>query len=467
MEKPALIHADIVALDQLIVYNRFGSFDPYGMIFALRRDVTASEVGTLAEPKLAKDCGELTGAEAGSGPLRAGQVRLKDCKRPRPLVLRARMGDILQVNVTNLLRPPPGVSETFCKTKKILEGCASATTAFPAHHVTSDGGEAGINGPFGKPMCTSGKAGEFVKTVGPGESDDWPFTRNLSFVVPGLELIKEEAGREGVCRGTNAIRQNESVTCTYRITQEGTHLFQSMAAPSGGQGDGGSLTHGLFGALVVEPKGSSFYRSQVTHSAFDEVWSRNDTPDAAIHSRKDNLKFEKTVPVAITEKSELFSASNPCAVSAGKTAGVPILNMLRNCETGEFELDAGKAGKHKYFSKHEIVHGDLNAVVAAKPVSYDKSSQSQGSFREFVVIFHDELKTYYTKEFEDLEKFGQLSGVRDGFAINYGASGAGSIVLANRKGIGPARDCAECLYEEFFLEFWANGDPALLESFPD
>ena len=55
----------------------------------------------------------------------------------------------------------------------------------------------------------------------------------------------------------------------------------------------------------------------------------------------------------------------------------------------------------------------------------------------------------------------------DGFAINYGASGMGSILLANRKGFGPAADCLECLYEEFFLTSWANGDPALLVDFAD
>ncbi|WP_233718835.1 hypothetical protein [Jiella avicenniae] len=41
------------------------------------------------------------------------------------------------------------------------------------------------------------------------------------------------------------------------------------------------------------------------------------------------------------------------------------------------------------------------------------------------------------------------------------------MILANRKNIGPAADCAECLYEEFFLTSWANGDPALLEQFSD
>src|SRR5690606_24451970 len=89
------------------------------------------------------------------------------------------------------------------------------------------------------------------------------------------------------------------------------------------------------------------------------------------------------------------------------------------------------------------------------------------AFREFSVLFHDELKTFYTRNFEELGRFPQLAGVGDGFAINYGASGLGAMILANRKGIGPAADCMECLYEEFFLESWANGDPALLEGYPD
>ena len=89
------------------------------------------------------------------------------------------------------------------------------------------------------------------------------------------------------------------------------------------------------------------------------------------------------------------------------------------------------------------------------------------AFREFSVFFHDELKTFYTRNFQELGDFGQMAGVRDGFAINYGASGMGAILLANRKGIGPADNCLECLYEEFFLSSWANGDPALLEWYPD
>lgn len=38
------ICADVVALDQTLVYNRFGSFNPLGMIYALRRDVVAADL---------------------------------------------------------------------------------------------------------------------------------------------------------------------------------------------------------------------------------------------------------------------------------------------------------------------------------------------------------------------------------------------------------------------------------------
>ncbi len=57
--------------------------------------------------------------------------------------------------------------------------------------------------------------------------------------------------------------------------------------------------------------------------------------------------------------------------------------------------------------------------------------------------------------------------MKDGMGINYGVSAMGPIVLANLKKIGPAANCAECKFEEFFLSSWANGDPALLKEYPD
>ena len=83
------------------------------------------------------------------------------------------------------------------------------------------------------------------------------------------------------------------------------------------------------------------------------------------------------------------------------------------------------------------------------------------SFREFTTIFHDENKVF--QAFAELaDEDNPISDVADGMAINYGASGVGSAVLANAKKIGPGKDCPECKLEEFFLSSWVNGDPAMI-----
>jgi len=80
------IKADVVALDQVIVYNRLGTINPGGMIYALKKDVVAID------------------------PVKgivAGNVRLRADKRPRPIVLRMNSGDCLRITFTNLLSLNP------------------------------------------------------------------------------------------------------------------------------------------------------------------------------------------------------------------------------------------------------------------------------------------------------------------------------------------------------------------------
>ena len=87
------------------------------------------------------------------------------------------------------------------------------------------------------------------------------------------------------------------------------------------------------------------------------------------------------------------------------------------------------------------------------------SSTCGQPFREFTVVFHDEIKA--VQAFPELEQE-LFHGVRDGFAVNYGSGGLGAIVLANRKKIGPAANCNDCKFEEFFLESHPNNDPAMI-----
>src|SRR6185369_10053923 len=80
------IKADVVALDQVIMFNRLGTVNPNGMIYALKQDVVAID--------------PLKG-------LVAGNVRLRADKRPRPIVLRMNSGDCLRITFTNWLSSSP------------------------------------------------------------------------------------------------------------------------------------------------------------------------------------------------------------------------------------------------------------------------------------------------------------------------------------------------------------------------
>lgn len=322
---PAQIHAApegrsltarVVAIDQNWYWNRFGSYNPAGMMYALERDVVNKN-----NP---------------AGPLSPGNVMLREGKRPRPLVLRANVGDTLHVTFKNLLSP-----------------------------------------------------------VRPNAAG--PATRYASMAVKAVTTL----GDTDVARGIVGVAPGAVADYSWKCEREGAFLIWDNASPSGGQGGGGSMALGLFGTLICEPPGSKWYRSQVTGASLAAA-SMGTLPTG--HPR---INYE-----------------------AKDALGIPILNMLKD---------------------NEIVHSDLDAlIVTGSPYT---------SFREITVVFHDEIKA--VQAFDVLNN-PQLAGVRDGFAVNYSASGAGPTVLANRSGIGPAANCVDCSYEEFFLTSWANGDPGLV-----
>ncbi|MDD1610317.1 MAG: hypothetical protein LUO95_06850, partial [Methylococcaceae bacterium] len=144
-------------------------------------------------------------------------------------------------------------------------------------------------------------------------------------------------------------------------------------------------------------------------------------------------------------------------ISAHPLAGLPILNM--------------KDGSGN------IVHSDLNAIITGtdlKPFGANEEPNNAiypdraDPFREFTVIFHDEIKAVqaFPAWFNDPTFIHTLHGVRDGFGINYGTGGIGSEIIANRLGLGPMKDCVECKGEEFFLTSWVMGDPAMIVDMP-
>ncbi|HEX6904099.1 MAG TPA: copper oxidase [Thermoanaerobaculia bacterium] len=268
--------------------------------------------------------------------------------------------------------------------------------------------------------------------------EEAPHTRAASVHVVGMQNVLSIRD-SGMNVGANSLAGNGVVPpggkTTYYLhaESEGTYLLYSGGAIAGGEGLNGSISAGLFGAVNVEPAGSEWYRSQATQK------------DLALASRPGPEGF----PV-IDYDAVYRDASDPAQC---RRLGKPILKMLG--------------------ADNEIVHSDLTALVTGPgrgSLGGDSTKvypDRRDPFREFTIIFHDEIGAVQAfPHFKDRILEHTLHSVRDAFAINYGTGGAGAEVLANRLGVGPMHDCAECKYEEFFLTSWAVGDPAMVVDVP-
>ena len=312
-----------------------------------------------------------------------GDAKLRRDKRPRPLTLRMNVGDCLTVRFKNMLRSTPADEE-------------QVATREASVHVTGM---------------------QLVETI----DDDGSFVgkNTSSLAAPG---------------GTRFY--------TFYAEREGTYLLHSNGALIGGEGDNGHISAGLFGAVNVEPRGSIWYRSQVTRQEID--WATQED--------------EKTGGPALTPGGHPILNYGAVYPLGHKFAGTPILEML---------------------SGNEVIHSDLTAIIAGTgtggrivPDPYAGKEvyvvpERNKPFREFTIIFHDEIAAVQAfPQFQDKVLSHTLHSVRDAFAINYGTGGIGAEILANRIGVGPMAECTECLYEEFFLSAWAVGDPAMIVDKP-
>jgi manganese oxidase len=363
------VTANVVALDQPFFWNRMGAVEPQGMVFALRRDVVPIPGYTLDTHA------ELYGI--GATALAPGQVQLRTDKRPRPMVLRMHVGDCLQINFQNLLAPTP----------------PSGQTGF----------------------------------------DEQPSTRTAGVHVVGMDLVGGVAS-DGSNVGRNAsslVPPGGTAQYTFYAEREGGHLLYSTAANTGGEGNGGSLDAGLFGAVIVEPKSSEWYRSQITNADM-KLATTGTTPDGH----------------PIINYQAVYPAGHP-------RAGLPILRMTQGNEIVDSDLTAVITGP----SAGRFPAGTYTST----PVNPDREQP----FREFTIIYHDEVAAVQAfKAFSDPAMLKPLASVKDGFAINYGTGGIGAEILSNRMQVGPAAGCTECKFEEFFLSSWALGDPAMVVDVP-
>lgn len=218
--------ANVVALDQPLMFNRLGAQNANGMMFALRRDVVDDHDRSLAQ----------------GGSAVPGKVSLRPDKRPRPLVLRVAAGDCLTVNLQNLL----------------------AYQANPGSHESGEEeeGEVGNDENF--------------------KVDEQVTDRHVGFQVNGLQAVNsidDIASYTG--RNANSlIAPGASRSYTLYAEREGAFAASSRGATFGGEGDAGNVANGLFGEVVVVPKGGRAYRNTVTEEEM-RLASSGRTPPAS------------------------------------------------------------------------------------------------------------------------------------------------------------------------------------------
>src|SRR5262245_42139221 len=402
--------------------NRLGAAIPDGLVFALKRDTQV--VG--------------------------GITQLKPERRPRPLVLRANVGDCLTVTFENAI-PVASFGTTQAP------GAATGTTEVSLH----------IQGT------------EWVS----GTQDDATFVG-----VDNSSLASVNPPPASMPPSTQ--------TYTLFVKAEGTFLMYTMGDTST---LGDQLVRGLFGALNVQPAGAEWYRSQVTAGDLAlATYNANRLPPNATLSA--GCAPSTTCTLTITGPN----ARPPFQVK--QTAG-GFLNTLDNHPLINYDAayPDGTPILKMLDSGNNLVHGDLTAIITgpnagrfpgttgpnnpeppcnaennpalnpsgaridplfcANPASPDRKQP----YREITTIYHGGLTPVTSQAFPvfaDSNMSATVEAGQDAFAINYGTGGIGAEVYANRIGVGPMGDCIDCRFEEFFLSAWTVGDPAMLVDKP-
>ncbi len=394
---PNLVTAKVVALNQPIMLNRLGAAIPQGMVFALEKDV----VGDATQGWM-----------------------LRPDKRPRPMVLRVRQGDCLQITLTNRLpATPPSPSS-----------------------------------PIPPPLAT--------------------VTNQVSLHVQGLEIVNSNDD-DGTFVGQNAtsglIEPGKTKTYTLYAAQIGAYLLYSASSTFGGGGNGGGqITNGLFGAVNVEPASSEFYRSQVTRDDLLRYATKKDGQGQPMFTPAGQplIDYDAHYPAAHPRSCQpvLRMVDTPWVPNPGGGCGPGPVG--RPLETFHTDLTA-------------IITGPNHGRFTGSGPEFDPipaSPDRRQPFREFTIHYHEVLDAvqafdiFYPPPGKNPppNMANVLAPGKDNFAINYATGGIAAEILANRFNVGPnagppgstTSSCVDCKFEEFFLSAWAVGDPGMVVDIP-
>src|SRR5258708_3854973 len=325
------INADVVALPQPIMLNRMGAAIPDGLVFALKADTAMVN----------------------------GWLQLKPGKRPRPLVLRANVGDCLNITFMNSVpknnftntkaAPPTGTTEVSLH----IQGVEWTTSTM------DDGSFVGVN-----PSSLARVAGA---TPPPAQTQQY-------------KLFAKH---------------------------EGTFLLYTMGDTSS---EGDQLARGLFGALNVEPAGAEWYRSQVTQQDL-KLATKGTSPDG--HPVIDyNVKYANGTPILkMLDASNNLVHTDLTAIITGPNAG----RFPGTTGTNTPEPPCNAEGNPALGP----VNGVGDPLFCANPPAPDRKQP----YSEVTVIYHEVgnvVTEAFPVQSAGSSLQDTLTPGADNFAINYG-----------------------------------------------
>jgi hypothetical protein len=491
---PGYVSGDTVvihmaALDQPWMYNRMGAAQPTGMIYALETDIISKNLAKNITTTISTDQrGNIKldtivfDSSASRNTKLAGNVRLRDGKRPRPIALRANQGDIVIIHFTNYLREydsPRIINiDTFIRVDTIKKiGPRKISDAIKLDTITEI--RTTYNNGYISIYPTDIVTQETINPI-------YPATREAGVHITGMQLVTSilDDGSFSGTNGSSLVAPGETITYTLFAAAPGNYLISSGGGIVGnGSTRGGTRTSGLFGMMNVQPPKAEWYRSQVSEKDLfmaTKAWVK---PDGSQISNSPSAARALIPPKKRQELYDLgyYPVVDYDAISPIRK-GIPLLKLYKEI-----------SDRPHY---RELVHSDLTAIITGPkipletgdipynfPASYAKTvpdmfpvyatpNQLQ-PYREFDIIYHEAIwavqafPKFYDNGGDTLHNITETAvGGLDQFAINYGTGGISAEIYANRVGVGPMAECTDCAYEEFFLSAWAVGDPAMVVNVP-
>ncbi len=191
------VTAQIAALDQPLMLNRYGASLPQGQIFALVSDLVPIS-GTTLSP---------------------GNVRLRPDKRPRPLVLRVPQKFCLQVTLFNYLGPSNSALGTFQPATN--EASFHVNGLNPVKTIADDGTLAGANTPMSGILCNTLNAGCTTTSM----------TYTLYAAEQGTFFAHTMAARNGDCNNCGG-QLTVGLFGSVNVEPPGAEVYRSQVSQS-------------------------------------------------------------------------------------------------------------------------------------------------------------------------------------------------------------------------------------------